>query len=117
VIRMRREQRTFGDGLIEDARFQLAVLTRLMKKITKIAGDVGTTLRDRTRSVKLETLNIALAARSKAKQSQTKLKQSYRKLLDSTSRVVGQAKKFANDVAEGIKQAVTPRQQLALDGS
>ena len=97
-----------GDGV--------RVLIRLMKKITKIAGDVGTTLRDRTRSVKLETLNIARAARSKAKQSQTKLKQSYRKLLDSTSRVVGQAKKFANDVAEGIKQAVTPRQQLALDG-
>jgi IS5 family transposase len=97
-----------GDGV--------RVLTRLMKKITKIAGDVGTTLRDRTRSVQLETLNIARAARSKAKQSQTKLKQSYRKLLDSTSRVVGQAKKFPNDVAEGIKQAVTPRQQLALDG-
>ena len=97
-----------GDGV--------RVLTRLMKKITKIAGDVGTTLRDRTRSVKLETLNIARAARSKAKQSQTKLKQSYRKLLESTSRVIGQAKKFANDVAEGIKQAVTPRQQLALDG-
>jgi transposase, IS5 family len=72
-----------GDGV--------RVLTRLMKKITKIAGDVGTTLRDRTRSVKRETLNIARAARSKAKQSQTKLKQSYRKLLDSTSRVVGQA--------------------------
>jgi IS5 family transposase len=34
-----------GDGV--------RVLTRTMKKITKIAGEVGTKLRDRSRSVKL----------------------------------------------------------------
>jgi IS5 family transposase len=32
------------------------VLTRAMKKITKIAGEVGTKLRDRSRSVKLHGL-------------------------------------------------------------
>jgi len=37
-----------GDGV--------RVLTRLMKKITNIAGAVGTKLRDRTRSVKLRLL-------------------------------------------------------------
>src|SRR6202161_4940065 len=55
-----------GDGV--------RVLTRTMKKITKIAGKVGAKLRDRSRSVKLRVLDIARAARSKAKQSQEKLK-------------------------------------------
>jgi transposase, IS5 family len=92
------------------------VLIRTMKNITKIAGDVGTKLRDRTRAVKLRTLDVARAARSKAKQSKGKLKEAYRKLLDSTSRVVGQAKKFAQEVAEGVKHAADPLKQLALDG-
>jgi transposase, IS5 family len=97
-----------GDGV--------RVLIRTMKKITKIAGDVGTKLRDRGRSVKLRTLDVARAARSKAKQSQGKLKENYRKLLDATSRVVGQAKKFAQEVTKGIKRAADPVKQLALDG-
>ena len=92
------------------------VLIRTMKKITKIAGDVGTKLRDRSRAVKLRTLDVARTARSKAKQSQGKLKETYRKLLDSTSRVVGQAKKFAQEIAEGVKHAADPLKQLALDG-
>jgi transposase, IS5 family len=41
-------------------------LIRSMKKITKIAGDVGTKLHDRSRAVKLRTLDVARAARSKA---------------------------------------------------
>jgi IS5 family transposase len=75
-----------GDGV--------RVLTRTMKKITKIAGKAGAKLRDRSRSVKLRVLDIARAARSKAKQSQEKLKRAYGQLLNSTSRVVGQAKRF-----------------------
>src|ERR1700747_3599216 len=53
-----------GDGV--------RVLIRTMKKVTKIAGDVGTKLRDRSRAVKLRTLDVARAARSKAKQSRAK---------------------------------------------
>jgi IS5 family transposase len=68
-----------GDGV--------RVLTRTMKKITKIVGAAGTKLRDRSRSVKLRVLDIARAARSKAKQGQEKLKRAYRQLLNSTSRV------------------------------
>ena len=49
-----------GDGV--------RVLVRTMKKITKIAGEVGTMLRDRSRSVKRRVFDIARAARSKAKQ-------------------------------------------------
>src|SRR5436190_6684088 len=95
-----------GDGV--------RVLTRAMKKITAIVGEVGTKLRDRSRSVKLRVLDIARAARSKAKQGQEKLKRAYRQLLNSTSRVVGQAKRFSSEIAAGVKRAADVLQQLAL---
>jgi IS5 family transposase len=97
-----------GDGV--------RVLTRTMTKITAIVGDVGTKLRDRSRSVKLRLLDIARAARSKAKQGQEKLKRAYRQLLDSTSRVVGQAKRFSKEITEGVKRSTDVLQQLALEG-
>src|SRR6266571_4729231 len=80
-----------GDGV--------RVLIRTMKKITKIAGEAGAKLRDRSRSVKLRALEIARAARAKGKQSQGKLERAYGKLLNSTSRLVGQAKRFSNEIA------------------
>src|SRR3974377_1590731 len=91
------------------------VLTRTMKKITKIAGKAVAKLRDRSRSVKLRVLDIARAARSKAKQSQEKLKRAYGQLLNSTSRVVGQAKRFSTEVATGVKRSTDVLQQLALE--
>ena len=97
-----------GDGV--------RVLTRTMKKIAAIAGDVGAQLRDRSRTVKLRVLNIARAARAKGPQSQERLKQSYGKLLASTSRVVGQAKRFAREIADGVKRSRRIVKQLALDG-
>jgi IS5 family transposase len=97
-----------GDGV--------RVLTRTMKKITKIVGAVGTKLRDRSRSVKLRALDIARAARSKAKQGQEKLKRAYHQLLNSTSRVVGQAKRFSSEIAGGVKRSTDILQQLALEG-
>src|SRR5712675_1246975 len=48
-----------GDGV--------RVLIRTMKKITKIAGEAGAKLRDRSRSVKLRALEIARAARAEGK--------------------------------------------------
>ena len=95
-----------GDGV--------RVLTRAMKKITAIVGEVGTKLRDRSRSVKLRVLDIARAARSKAKRGQEKLKRGYSQLLNSTSRVVGQAKRFSSEIAAGVKRAADVLQQLAL---
>jgi transposase, IS5 family len=97
-----------GDGV--------RVLTRVMKKITAIAGVVGTKLRDRSRSAKLRVLDIARAARSKAKPGREKLFRAYSKLLSSTSRVVGQAKRFAQDIAAGVKRAGSISKQLALEG-
>ena len=97
-----------GDGV--------RVLTRAMKTITKIVGEVGTKLRDRSRSVKRRVLDIARAARSKAKQGQEKLKRAYGQLLNSTSRVVGQAKRFASEITVGVKRSAAVVQQLALEG-
>jgi IS5 family transposase len=87
-----------------------------MKKITAIAGATGTRLRDRSRSVKLRVLEIARVARAKGPINQEKLKQRYHQLLETTSRVVGQAKRFSNEVAEGVKRSADMLQQLALDG-
>ena len=97
-----------GDGV--------RVLTRVMKRITKIAGKVGAKLRDRSRSVRRRVLDIALAARAKGPQSQDKLKRAYGKLLNATSRVVGQAKRFAKEIAEGAKRSSDVVAQFALEG-
>ena len=97
-----------GDGV--------RVLTRIMRKITKIAGAVGTKLRDRSRSVKFRLLEIGRVARAKGPINQDKLKQRYRQLLNSTSRVVGQAKRFSEEIAKGVKRSTTVLKRLALEG-
>ena len=97
-----------GDGV--------RVLVRTMKKITKIAGEVGTELRDRSRGVKRRVFDIARAARSKAKQRSEKLTRAYDQLLNSTSRVVGQAKRFSAEIAAGVKRSTNPLAQLKLEG-
>jgi transposase, IS5 family len=96
-----------GDGV--------RVLTRTMKKITGIAGAAGAKLRDRSRSVKLRVLEIARAARAKARQNSERLAQAYQRLLGATSRVVGQAKRFAKEIDDGIKRAEGSR-QARLEG-
>jgi IS5 family transposase len=85
-----------GDGV--------RVLTRVMKKVGKVAGQVGTALRDRTRSVKRKVLAIARASRNKTASGKEKMKKAYLGLLDATSRVVGQAKKVSQEIAGGIKK-------------
>ena len=72
-----------GDGV--------RVLTRVMKKVTRAAGAVGTKFRDRSRSVRRRILEIAYAARNKTETGQAKMKAAYGKLLEATSRVVGQS--------------------------
>jgi IS5 family transposase len=97
-----------GDGV--------RVLTRLMKKVTKIAGAAGTKLRDRSRSVKLRLLEIGRVARAKGPINRDKLKQRYVRLLDATSRVVGQAKRFSAEIERGVKRSTNSLKQLALEG-
>src|SRR6516162_1958488 len=67
-----------GDGV--------RVLTRTMRRITKIAGPVGAKLRDRSRSVKFRLLEIARAVRGKLP-NRAKMAQAYGKLLATTARV------------------------------
>ncbi len=97
-----------GDGV--------RVLTRTMKKITEIAGEVGTKLRNRSRGMKLRLLEIARIARAKAPINGERLKQGYRHLLNSTSRVVGQAKRFCEEIGDGTKRGRTLLKQMALEG-
>ena len=96
-----------GDGV--------RVLTRTMKRISKIAGPVGAKLRDRSRSVKFRLLEIARAARGKVP-NRAKMAQAYGKLLDTTARVVGQAKRFAGEINDGVKRAAEARKQPVLEG-
>lgn len=99
-----------GDGV--------RVLTRIMKKVREVAGDVGTRLRDRTRSVKLRVLAIARASRNKNEKGKQKLKQSCVQLLDAATRVVGQATKFSSEIAGRVKRrnrALLARARKQLD--
>jgi transposase, IS5 family len=97
-----------GDGV--------RVLIRTMKKITTITGVVGTKLRDRSRSVKLRLLDISRIARAKGQLNHERLKKGYRRLLNSTSRVVGQARRFSHEIATGVKRARGILKRLALHG-
>ena len=96
-----------GDGV--------RVLTRIMRKITKLAGATGGKLRDRSRSVKLRLLEIGRVARAKGPMNQDKLKRRYGQLLATTSRVVGQAKRFSEEIARGVKRSTNALKQLRLE--
>jgi IS5 family transposase len=98
-----------GDGV--------RVLTRAMKRIAKIAGRAGTSLRDRTRAVGYQVRQIARASRSRAAQGQERLKVCYRKLLYHTARVVAQARRFAEEVAAGRKRARELLEQVRLEAA
>jgi IS5 family transposase len=100
-------------GLMGDG---VRVLTRLMKKVTEIAGEAGTKLRDRKRSMQRRLVEIGRATRSKGKAAQEKVQAIYRKLVEVTSRVVGQAKKFSAEIGRGTKQAADVLQQATLEG-
>jgi transposase, IS5 family len=97
-----------GDGV--------RVLTRTMKRITTMIGHAGTRLRDRSRSVKRRVLEIGRIARAKGAQRQDRLVHAYQRLFEITSRVVGQAKRFAQDIRAGVKCGTDVVQQAALDG-
>ena len=82
----------------------MRVLIRVMKKVTAVAGQVGAKLRDRSRSVKWKVLAIARASRNKTEVGKKKMKAAYLKLMAITRRVVGDAKKFAREIAAGVKK-------------
>lgn len=91
-----------GDGV--------RVLTRVMKKVTEVAGQMGTAMRDRSRSIKRKILEIARASRDLSEKGKQKRTAAYGKLLTVTSRVVGQAKKFSAEIVSKVKRG--PRKIL-----
>jgi IS5 family transposase len=97
-----------GDGV--------RVLTRSMKKIAAIVGTAGTELRDRSRGVKLKLLEIGRIVRAKGKPQQERLRRTYARLLDATSRVAGQAKRFSQEIASGVKRSRNVLKQAVLEG-
>ena len=97
-----------GDGV--------RVLIRAMKRIAEIAGQQGAKLRDRSRSVKLRVLEIGRIVRTKGGPNRERLQQGYGKLLSAVGRVVGQAKRFSGEIAQGVKRSADVMQQAALEG-
>jgi IS5 family transposase len=94
------------------------VLTRVMHRVTAVAGQVGTRMRDRTRTVKRRLLEIVRASRDKTQKGQEKLRTAYGSLLASVVRVVGQAKKFSAEITGRIKrgnQTVLRKARRQLD--
>jgi len=92
------------------------VLTRLMKKVTAIAGAAGTKLRDSMRSVQRLVAQIARASRAKGEKGKEKIAPLYRKLLEITGRVVGQAQRFSAEIASGVKRSSDFLEQAKLRG-
>jgi len=92
------------------------VLTRLMKKVTAIAGAAGTKVRDSMRNVGRCVTAIARASRSKGDKGEQKLKALYGKLLQFTGRIVGQAKRFSAEIASGVKRSADVLEQAKLQG-
>ena len=90
------------------------VLTRLMKKVTAIAGAVGTKVRDSMRNVQRRVAEIARVSRAKGEQGKKKLQPLYGKLLGITTRVVAQAKRFSAEIASGVKRSSDILQQAKL---
>ncbi len=73
-------------------------------------------LRDRSRSVKFRILEIGRIARTKGGPNRERLQQGYEKLLSTVGRVVGQAKRFSDEIAKGVKHSADVMQQAALRG-
>lgn len=85
------------------------VLTRTLKKIETEAGGLQRKVRDRMRSVKKQVLAIALASRQKGAEGAERRRGEYRKLLSLTRKILNQAERVRQEVAE-----LPQRQRAAL---
>jgi IS5 family transposase len=92
------------------------VLTRTMKQINQVVGEMGEKLRNRQRSATHRLIEIGRASRGRGPQVQKKLQQGYQKLLRTTGQVVAQAKRFTQQIEQGVKRSTDVLQQAALEG-
>ena len=84
--------------------------------MTEIAGAVGTKLRDSMRNVQRLVAQIARGSRAKGEKVKEKIEPLYRKLLEITHRVVGQAQRFSEQIASGVKSSSDFLEQAKLHG-
>ena len=92
----------------------LRALTRSMRQAQGLASGAGEKLRDRMRSVAKIVMGIGRSVRSK--QGAEKRKRLYGKLLETGGRVVAQARRFSQEIAQGVKRSIDATAQAALDG-
>lgn len=97
-----------GDGV--------RVLTRTMQQIQAAVGPVGTAVRNRLRSVTHRLIEIGRASRGRGAAALARQQQAYGKLMAITQRVLGQAKRVAQEVRQGIKRADTLLDQVVVEG-
>jgi IS5 family transposase len=76
------------------------VLTRTLQKIETAAGGLQRKVRDRMRSVRKQVLAIALASRQKGPAGEARRRGEYRKLLSLTRKILNQAGRVRQEVAE-----------------
>jgi transposase, IS5 family len=77
------------------------VLTRLVKQIRAVAGELKTKVRDRMRTVRRKVVAIAIASRQKGPQGEERRTRIYRGLLSVVRKVRNQAQRVKTEV-EGL---------------
>ena len=97
-----------GDGV--------RVLTRTMQQIQAEVGSAGTAVRNRLRSVTHRLIEIGRASRGRGAGALARQQAGYQKLMAITRRVLGQAKRVAQEVRQGIKRAGTLLGQVVVEG-
>jgi IS5 family transposase len=80
----------------------------------RIGGDCRHEAARSERQREMAGAEIARAARAKAAPSRDRLKAAYVSLLQATGRVVGQAKRFSQEIGNGVKRRAEVVQQMAL---
>jgi transposase, IS5 family len=66
--------------------------------------------------LKLRLLEIGRVARAEGPINQNRLRKRYRHLLNMTSRVVGQARRYSEEIAKRVERSTTVLRQLAPEG-
>jgi IS5 family transposase len=92
------------------------VLTRTMQQIQAAVGPVGTAVRNRLRSVTHRLIEIGRASRGRGAGALARQQAGYQKLMAITRRVLGQAKRVAQEVRQGITRAGTLLGQVVVEG-
>jgi len=93
------------------------VLLRAMKRIAQIACQQGAQFRDRSRSVTRRILELGRVTRTRGGPNRERLQQGYAKLFAVVGRVVGQAKRFSTEIAQGVKQSTDVIQAGVFGGA